>query len=265
LRTVPIVGSFDYGGLVDSRNVAQSQLASFDEEVVPSARALANQSASSSLASFVSRQQFQLALTRDRLMLSRQAINQSLTNHPTILGMNLDPVTGALLYPADVNHRRGVHASPTSSSHLGSSTMLATHDIAGAAGAIQIDQGRNGPNDDEVSILFSESFPVKLHRLLMDLHGNEGGTDVASFLPGGVAFAIHDVDRFETEVMPKYFPRMNKFASFQRQLNLYDFQRISDGLARRTYYHPIFSRDFPLLCREMKRTKIKGTTTSNRY
>ena len=254
----------DYAGLVGSQNVVQSQHASFEEgEVVPFARGLANQSASSSLAPFINRQQFQLALSRDRLMLSQQAINQRLANPSNILGMNLDLATRALLLPADVNHRRLEHVTPTSSSNLGSSTMLSARDIVGATAALHTDQGRNGPSDMEVSVLFSESFPVKLHRLLMDLNLCEGGADIASFLPDGVAFGIHTIDRFETEVMRKYFPRMNKFASFQRQLNLYDFQRISDGLTRGAYYHPSFKRDFPHLCREMRRTKIKGTASSS--
>lgn len=128
----------------------------------------------------------------------------------------------------------------------------------GAPAAILREQGLTGPED--VTSL-SESFPVKLHRLLLDLELQDGGTDVASFLPNGMAFVVHNPTRFEAEVMRKYFPRMNRFASFQRQLNLYDFRRITDGPARGAYYHPSFNRDFPVLCRGMKRTKIKGQVT----
>lgn len=72
------------------------------------------------------------------------------------------------------------------------------------------------------------TFPQKLHTMLSDLEGQEGGTAIASFLPHGRAFAIHKPRDFVKHVMPKYF-RMSRFSSFQRQLNLYDFQRITEG------------------------------------
>lgn len=105
----------------------------------------------------------------------------------------------------------------------------------------------------------SEQFPQKLHRMLSELAKNEGGIDVASFLPHGRAFVIHNPKKFATEVMPKYF-RMSRFSSFQRQLNLYDFRRIADGVDKGAYYHELFLDRRPALCTQMKRTKIKGQT-----
>jgi hypothetical protein len=95
-------------------------------------------------------------------------------------------------------------------------------------------------------------FPIKLHRLLLDLAHVHGGTDIACFLPNGKAFIIQDPHRFEIQVMKCYFPRMNSLASFHRQLNLYDFCRINHGPFRGAYYHPQFIRDFPLLSTTMK-------------
>ena len=63
------------------------------------------------------------------------------------------------------------------------------------------------------------SFPQKLHQMLSDLEKQDGGTDIASFLPNGRAFIIRKPKVFEETVMPKYF-RMSHFSSFQRQLNL---------------------------------------------
>lgn len=74
----------------------------------------------------------------------------------------------------------------------------------------------------------SGTFPQKLHQMLSDLERQEGGSEIASFLPHGRAFCIHKPRDFVKEVMPKYF-RMSHFSSFQRQLNLYDFQRITEG------------------------------------
>lgn len=99
-------------------------------------------------------------------------------------------------------------------------------------------------------------FPQKLHRLLNDLM-QRGRTDIASFLPHGRAFAIHNSSEFAKEVMPQYF-RMSRFSSFQRQLNLYDFQRIAEGPNKGSYYHEFFVQGQPDISNYMKRNKIKG-------
>ena len=72
------------------------------------------------------------------------------------------------------------------------------------------------------------TFPAKLHQMLSDLERQEGGSLIASFLPHGRAFAVHKPRDFVKHIMPKYF-RMSRFSSFQRQLNLYEFTRITEG------------------------------------
>jgi hypothetical protein len=91
----------------------------------------------------------------------------------------------------------------------------------GAAGSLPLppDRRRKGRTG---------TFPQKLHQMLSDLEAQDGGADIASFLSHGRAFAIHKPRDFVKTVMPKYF-RMSRFSSFQRQLNLYDFQRITEG------------------------------------
>jgi len=60
------------------------------------------------------------------------------------------------------------------------------------------------------------------------------------------------------EIMPKYF-NQSKLTSFQRQLNLYGFNRLTaTGEDRGSYYHPLFLRGRPDLCLQMHRTRIKG-------
>ena len=107
------------------------------------------------------------------------------------------------------------------------------------------------------------AFPQKLHQLLLDLEEIEGGTDIAAFLPHGRAFAIHDPKEFCKTVMPKYF-RMNRFSSFQRQLNLYEFQRVTEGPNKGSYYHELFVKGNPTLCTHIKRNKIKSENPSNK-
>jgi hypothetical protein len=67
-----------------------------------------------------------------------------------------------------------------------------------------------------------------LHDILTDLE-RQGRADIASFLPHGRAFAIHKPREWANSVMPKHF-RGSHFSSFQRQLNLYNFQRITSGV-----------------------------------
>eukprot|EP00549_Striatella_unipunctata_P015162 CAMPEP_0118699316 /NCGR_PEP_ID=MMETSP0800-20121206/15815_1 /TAXON_ID=210618 ORGANISM="Striatella unipunctata, Strain CCMP2910" /NCGR_SAMPLE_ID=MMETSP0800 /ASSEMBLY_ACC=CAM_ASM_000638 /LENGTH=392 /DNA_ID=CAMNT_0006599487 /DNA_START=86 /DNA_END=1264 /DNA_ORIENTATION=- len=103
----------------------------------------------------------------------------------------------------------------------------------------------------------SEPFPQKLHRMLSELEEQENGAAIASFLPHGRAFCIHNPKKFVNDIMPTYF-RMSRFSSFQRQLNLYDFKRITEGRDKGAYYHELFLRGRAGLCGRMKRTKIKG-------
>jgi HSF-type DNA-binding len=55
----------------------------------------------------------------------------------------------------------------------------------------------------------------------------------------------------------RYF-KQTKLTSFQRQMNLYGFQKVSSGVDKGCFYHPLFLRGRPDLCRIMLRTKVKG-------
>jgi len=103
----------------------------------------------------------------------------------------------------------------------------------------------------------SGAFPQKLHQMLSDLEAQPDLADVASFLPHGRAFCIHKPRDFCKYVMPKYF-RMSRFSSFQRQLNLYEFHRITDGPDKGAYAHELFQKGRPILSSMMRRNKIKG-------
>jgi len=103
-----------------------------------------------------------------------------------------------------------------------------------------------------------EPFPEKLHRMLRESVEN-GDTEVISFYPHGRAFGIHHQGRFCREIMPKYF-RQSRLSSFQRQLNLYGFQRISSGPDCGGYYHELFLMGRPALCLHMRRVSTSQVT-----
>lgn len=103
----------------------------------------------------------------------------------------------------------------------------------------------------------SMSFPIKLHAIL-DQVEEDGLAHVISWQPHGRCFVIHNPKEFTDHVMPKYF-RQTKLTSFQRQLNLYGFSRLTIGKDNGGYYHELFLRGKVFLAKKMCRTKIKGT------
>lgn len=103
----------------------------------------------------------------------------------------------------------------------------------------------------------SLSFPAKLHRIL-DQVEVDGLGHVISWQPHGRCFVIHKPKEFIEHVMPQYF-RQSKLTSFQRQLNLYGFCRLTRGTDSGGYYHELFLRGKAFLTKTMQRTKIKGT------
>lgn len=102
-----------------------------------------------------------------------------------------------------------------------------------------------------------QSFPSQLHHMLDDAE-LKGFDDIVSWQPHGRCFVVHKVTEFVDKVLPHYF-RQSKFPSFQRQLNLYEFSRITRGKDRNGYYHDRFLRHMPELSEWMNRCKVKGT------
>mmetsp|Transcript_26354 Transcript_26354/g.46825 ORF Transcript_26354/g.46825 Transcript_26354/m.46825 type:complete len:347 (+) Transcript_26354:315-1355(+) len=100
-------------------------------------------------------------------------------------------------------------------------------------------------------------FPWKLHIMLDHMEDN-GDKSIVCWQPHGRAFTVHKPKEFVVKIMPKFF-NQTKYASFQRQLNLYGFSRLTHGPDKGAYYHSCFVRGERNLCRRMIRQKIKGT------
>jgi len=139
-------------------------------------------------------------------------------------------------------------------------------------------KAKNNEEGEEVGAvcvpIIAIMFPLKLHRILDDAAEKEY-EDIISWVPANNGFKVHKPLEFDSKIMPQYFNK-TKYKSFQRQLNIWGFERVNHGNDKGAYLHTLFVRGKPKLCNGMKRTKIKGihsktllrnksknTTTSN--
>jgi len=79
-----------------------------------------------------------------------------------------------------------------------------------------------------------QAFPRKLFEILCQEPG-----DIIGWTEGGSSFLIKDMETFVIQVLMKYF-RHQKYSSFQRQLNLYGFRKVSKGSNVGAYAHKYF-------------------------
>ena len=117
--------------------------------------------------------------------------------------------------------------------------------------SLPIPSGRGGSH--------APPFPMKLHEALAQIE-QDGHGETIHWQPHGRCFVIAQPVEF-TRILPKYFPSISKITSFQRQLNLYGFKRITQGMDKGCYYHDKFLRGerYLFLAHQMERVKVKGT------
>mmetsp|Transcript_4196 Transcript_4196/g.15472 ORF Transcript_4196/g.15472 Transcript_4196/m.15472 type:complete len:579 (-) Transcript_4196:88-1824(-) len=78
--------------------------------------------------------------------------------------------------------------------------------------------------------------------------------EYVSWNADGTSIIVHKVNKFSTVVLPRFYNHSN-YASFTRQLNMYDFKKTSSEPSCREYKHPLFQRDRPELVAQIKRKK----------
>ena len=104
----------------------------------------------------------------------------------------------------------------------------------------------------------SESqFPWKLYDML---HTAEQRNEehIISWIRDGKAFKVHNRSLFIEEFMKKMF-NQTKFKLFQRQLNLWGFERVKDGPNKGSYFHPLFVKGRQDCCQRLTCVSVKGT------
>jgi hypothetical protein len=91
-----------------------------------------------------------------------------------------------------------------------------------------------------------------------------GDASIVSWQPHGKAFRVHQPEVFARTVMPRYFRGQTKYKSFQRQLHIYGFHRIGNGMVDTgAYFHSMFIRNQKSMSLRMRCQKIKGTKSGN--
>jgi hypothetical protein len=111
----------------------------------------------------------------------------------------------------------------------------------------------DNPQDERANV----QFPWRLHELLTEAESN-GNDAMISWLPETNAFKVHNKTKFASDILPVYF-NATKYKSFQRNLNLWGFETITEGPNKGGCYHPLFVKGDREKCHYMTRQKVKGT------
>eukprot|EP00934_Nitzschia_sp_Nitz4_P000201 Nitzschia sp. Nitz4//NODE_367_length_23738_cov_71.755985//22239//23337//NITZ4_additional_000047-RA//-1//CDS//3329531864//201//frame0 len=114
-----------------------------------------------------------------------------------------------------------------------------------------------------IPYIVTKQFPWRLHEML-EQSEREGYEHIVSWVSGGRAFKVHRPDTFVKDIMKLHF-QQTKYKSFQRQLNLWGFERSTkEAFERGSYFHPLFIRGRKELCQNMERHRVKQSTSTTR-
>jgi len=105
-------------------------------------------------------------------------------------------------------------------------------------------------------------FPWKLHDMLDDTdHDEDLKTNVVSWQPDGVSFAIHDDERFVKEVVPRYFEKTTwELEGFLKVLSSWGFVQFTTGAQKGAFIHRLLVKGKRSICKQMR---VNGKTVSD--
>ena len=101
-------------------------------------------------------------------------------------------------------------------------------------------------------------FVYKTYQLVSDKNTD----NIVSWNAYGTSLLIWNMEQFESVILPQYF-KHNNFSSFVRQLNIYDFHKITNPKSNALEYsHHYFCRDSPQNLKHIQRKKPGGSKKS---
>lgn len=103
------------------------------------------------------------------------------------------------------------------------------------------------------------SLPTSFLQKTFDMVSNPELNIVVCWSEDGCAFTIKDVSEFTSKVLPRYFKHSN-YASFVRQLNMYDFHKCRIDGQENAFTQPLFRRDS-----HHKLSEIRRKVSDNSY
>ena len=110
-----------------------------------------------------------------------------------------------------------------------------------------------GESDDLIS---AASFPKKLFNLV----NNPDYQSLISWTKSGDQFIVYNPSEFAEKILSGNEFSSTNYASFVRQLNMYDFHKVKNKIKDKSdvFYHKYFVKDRPSLLKNIRR---KGTST----
>lgn len=97
---------------------------------------------------------------------------------------------------------------------------------------------------------------------LYDMLSEQSLRNYISWCDDGTAILVKKVDEFSKLVLPRYF-KHDKFASFLRQLNMYNFYTTCQEPNMRQFSNPLFRRNAKDSIRNIKRKRCTKKTSTN--
>jgi hypothetical protein len=91
---------------------------------------------------------------------------------------------------------------------------------------------------------------------------DEGLESIVSWVDKGRALQVNNSKRLVEEILPLFF-KQTKYRSFQRQLNMWSFERILCGCNRGAFRHPFFIKGRIDLCQHQTRHTFQRSTPNS--
>jgi len=90
---------------------------------------------------------------------------------------------------------------------------------------------------------------------LMDILFTKDTEDVITWFPEGESFVVLSPSQFTRDVLPRFFKEA-KYESFVRKLYRWGFKRVPGSAKDTAFYHNMFLRNQPELCKRMRSCNI---------